>query len=134
MENVTLGLNDRTVQVTMNCDNCLPYQAYTGLLTQNETEQPEVTELENSYPDPIVWVRQDVGSYYCEGEFGEQRTIIDNFPTDKMYLKVDDGVLIQMKASSNRIYLWVYDEEFNNIELSTLSWFIVSFRTYPQVD
>lgn len=77
-----------------------PYKVYTALLTQNGTDAPVATVLENTLGGDIVWSYDDAGSY--EG------TLNGAFTSNKTFLYIQykttaDFQLIRL--DTNRVYI-----------------------------
>lgn len=126
-----------TIQITMNGTECCPtYDTYTAVLTQNETDDIVATVLENTYDYNMVWIRSGVGVYYCDGLFGDNKTVIEGFNTNISYqvigLDYIGDVYMAAIVTSNRIYIRFYTNLEEDIELSELDTPVsISFRTYP---
>jgi len=56
----------------------LPYKVYSALLSQNATDDPVATIMQNTLGSEVIWTRTSAGVYLgtCTGQFTAGKTVI----------------------------------------------------------
>ncbi len=105
-----------------------PYLVYTALLTQENTDNPTATVLENTLGGAVVWTRTVAGSYVATltGAFTENKTVIVPFGTSgivNLMIGSDNpssfGYSL-FRSDANTIGLSVFDDTYSPVELAPL--------------
>jgi hypothetical protein len=119
------------------------YLVYTALLTQENTDNPTATVLENTLGGTVVWTRTVAGSYVATlaGAFTENKTVIVPFGTSgiiNMMIGSDNpssfGYSL-FRSNVNEIGLSVFDDTYSPAELAPLmagnANIYIEIRVYP---
>ena len=81
-----------------------PYKVYTALLTQEGTDAPVATVLENTLGEDIIWTRDSSGSYYGD-------TIGNVFTFNKTFTTITNKKIQNLQFISMQSETQVYVEQ-----------------------
>jgi hypothetical protein len=113
------------------------YLVYTALLSQDGTDAPVATVLQNTLGGTVVWTRTGVGDYTgtLAGVFTSGKTICNPFGNSLIpYSNAVVAYLQTISQNVNTVSAQIFNDLIysNPIELSTLQGYIlVDVKVYP---
>lgn len=103
------------------------YLVYTALLSQNDTDAPVATVLENTLGGTVVWTREDEGQYRgtLSGAFPFETTVI-------FVMNTSGSLASQLTAfSADGDSVLVYSGSSGSFSDGQLSYTSIEIRVYP---
>jgi hypothetical protein len=104
--------------VITGTNNIMPYKVYSALLSQNGTNDPVATVMQNTLGANVIWTRTSTGVYLgtCVGLLTVGQTIIfsqgNNSLVNQIYPSINtpgDDVTIETGSIDNATPLWLDD-------------------------
>ena len=95
-----------TATANFNGGGAAPYKVYTALLTQEGTDAPVATVLENTLGEDIIWTRDSSGSYYGD-------TIGNVFTFNKTFTTITNKKIQNLQFISMQSETQVYIEQIS---------------------